>query len=55
LAAANCRAPFLATGPLLPLVMVDLNLSFTVAGLLSGHRRAWSERSRCGKPGAKPS
>jgi MFS transporter, CP family, cyanate transporter len=36
LAALNARAPLLATGPLLPLIVVDLNLSFTVAGLLSG-------------------
>jgi CP family cyanate transporter-like MFS transporter len=36
LAALNARAPLLATGPLLPLVVADLHLSFTVAGLLSG-------------------
>ena len=36
LAAVNARAPLLAMGPLLPLVIADLHLSFTVAGLLSG-------------------
>jgi hypothetical protein len=36
LAAANARAPLLALGPLLSLVIADLHLSFTVAGLLSG-------------------
>src|SRR5918911_2936344 len=36
LAAVNARAPLLAIGPLLPLVMADLHLSFTLAGLLSG-------------------
>jgi MFS transporter, CP family, cyanate transporter len=36
LAAVNARAPLLALGPLLPLVIRDLHLSFTVAGLLSG-------------------
>ncbi len=36
LAAVNARAPLLALGPLLPLVIPDLHLSFTVAGLLSG-------------------
>jgi MFS transporter, CP family, cyanate transporter len=36
LAALNARAPLLAIGPLLPLVIDDLHLSFTVAGLLSG-------------------
>jgi MFS transporter, CP family, cyanate transporter len=36
LAAVNTRAPLLAIGPLLPLVMSDLHLSFTVAGLLTG-------------------
>ena len=36
LAAVNTRAPLLAIGPLLPLVMSDLGLSFTGAGLLSG-------------------
>jgi CP family cyanate transporter-like MFS transporter len=35
LAAVNARAPLLAIGPLLPLVIADLHLSFTVAGLLS--------------------
>ena len=32
----NTRAPLLAIGPLLPLVIADLHLSFTVGGLLSG-------------------
>ena len=36
LAALNARAPLLAIGPLLPLVISDLGMSFTVAGLLSG-------------------
>ena len=36
LAAVNARAPLLAIGPLLPLVIADLHLSFTLAGLLSG-------------------
>jgi MFS transporter, CP family, cyanate transporter len=36
LAAANARAPLLALGPVLSLVIADLRLSFTVAGLLSG-------------------
>ncbi|MDQ6674408.1 MAG: MFS transporter [Chloroflexota bacterium] len=36
LAAVNARAPLLALGPLLPLVIPDLHLSFTVAGVLSG-------------------
>src|SRR5919202_1279191 len=36
LAAVNARAPLLAIGPLLPLVIRDLHLSFTVAGLVSG-------------------
>ncbi|HEX8966351.1 MAG TPA: MFS transporter, partial [Chloroflexota bacterium] len=36
LAALNSRAPLLAIGPLLPLVIVDLKLSFTAAGLVSG-------------------
>ena len=36
LAALNARAPLLAIGPLLPLVISDLRMSFTVAGLLSG-------------------
>ncbi|MGI9147590.1 MAG: MFS transporter [Chloroflexota bacterium] len=36
LAAVNARAPLLALGPLLPVVIPDLHLSFTVAGLLSG-------------------
>lgn len=36
LAAVNTRAPLLAIGPLLPLVIADLHLSFTVGGLLSG-------------------
>ncbi|MCA1644648.1 MAG: MFS transporter [Chloroflexi bacterium] len=36
LAALNARAPLLAIGPLLPLVIGDLGLSFTVAGILSG-------------------
>src|SRR5947209_15644556 len=36
LAALNARAPLLATGPLLPLMVADLHMSFTVAGLLSG-------------------
>lgn len=36
LAALNARAPLLAVGPLLPLIVADLHLSFTVAGLLSG-------------------
>jgi CP family cyanate transporter-like MFS transporter len=36
LAAVNTRAPLLAIGPLLPLVMADLHLTFTLAGLLSG-------------------
>ena len=36
LAAVNARAPLLAIGPLLPLVIQDLHLSFTVAGVLSG-------------------
>jgi len=36
LAAVNTRAPLLAVGPLLPLLMSDLGLSFTIAGLLSG-------------------
>ena len=36
LAAVNARAPLLAIGPLLPLVIADLHLSFTIAGLLSG-------------------
>jgi CP family cyanate transporter-like MFS transporter len=36
LAAVNARAPLLAIGPLLPLVIGDLRMSFTVAGLLSG-------------------
>ncbi|MBV9170386.1 MAG: MFS transporter [Chloroflexi bacterium] len=36
LAAVNTRAPLLAIGPLLPLVLADLHMSFTVAGLLSG-------------------
>ena len=35
LAALNARAPLLAIGPLLPLVIPDLRLSFTVAGLVS--------------------
>lgn len=35
-AALNARAPLLAMGPLLPLVIGDLRLTFTVAGLLSG-------------------
>ena len=36
LAAVNARAPLLTLGPLLPLVIHDLHLSFTVAGVLSG-------------------
>jgi CP family cyanate transporter-like MFS transporter len=36
LAAVNTRAPLLAIGPLLPLVMSDLKMSFTLAGLVSG-------------------
>ena len=36
LAAVNARAPLLAIGPLLPLVIADLGMSFTIAGLLSG-------------------
>ena len=36
MAALNARAPLLAMGPLLPLVIHDLALSFTIAGLLSG-------------------
>jgi CP family cyanate transporter-like MFS transporter len=36
LAAANTRAPLLAIGPLVPLIMSDLHLSFTMTGLLSG-------------------
>ena len=36
LAAVNARAPLLAIGPLLPLVIGDLGMSFTIAGLLSG-------------------
>ncbi|MBI4493040.1 MAG: MFS transporter [Chloroflexi bacterium] len=36
LAGANCRAPLLAIGPLLPLIIADLHLSSTVAGALSG-------------------
>lgn len=36
LAALNARAPLLAIGPLLPLVIDDLHLPFTIAGLLSG-------------------
>lgn len=35
LGALNARAPLLAIGPLLPLVIPDLRLSFTLAGLLS--------------------
>jgi CP family cyanate transporter-like MFS transporter len=36
MAAFNARAPLLAVGPLLPLIIGDLSMSFTVAGLLSG-------------------
>lgn len=36
LAALNARAPLLAIGPLLPLVVADVNLSFTLGGLLTG-------------------
>ncbi len=36
LAGFNCRAPLLATGPLLPLVIRDLRLSATAAGALTG-------------------
>jgi CP family cyanate transporter-like MFS transporter len=36
LAAVSARAPLLAIGPLLPLVVRDLHLSFTLAGLISG-------------------
>jgi CP family cyanate transporter-like MFS transporter len=36
LAAVNARAPLLAMGPLLPLVIRDLQMSFTVAGFLAG-------------------
>ncbi len=35
LAAVNCRAPFVATGALLPLVMVSLHLSQVAASLLT--------------------
>lgn len=34
LAALNCRAPLFALGPVLPLIVNDLGLSFTLAGLL---------------------
>ncbi|MDR7402860.1 MAG: MFS transporter [Armatimonadota bacterium] len=36
LAGFNCRAPLLAAGPLLPLVIRDLHLSATAAGALTG-------------------
>jgi CP family cyanate transporter-like MFS transporter len=36
LAAFNCRAPLVAAGPLLPLMMQSLHLSGTVSGLLTG-------------------
>jgi len=36
LAALNARAPLLAIGPVLPLVIDDLHMPFTIAGLLSG-------------------
>src|SRR5688500_15676113 len=32
----NCRAPMFALNPLMPLVIPDLGLSFTEAGLVSG-------------------
>lgn len=32
----NARAPLLCIGPLLPLIVSDLNLSFTVGGVLTG-------------------
>lgn len=35
LAAANCRAPLVVTGPLLPLLSRDLHLSHTVGGTLT--------------------
>lgn len=35
LAAVNCRAPLVATGPLLPLIRRDLHLSATVGGTLT--------------------
>ena len=35
-AALNARAPLLAIGPLLPLVIDDFHMPFTIAGLLSG-------------------
>jgi MFS transporter, CP family, cyanate transporter len=34
IAALNCRAPLFAVGPVLPLIVADLGLSFTLAGLL---------------------
>ncbi|MBX5465903.1 MAG: MFS transporter [Firmicutes bacterium] len=35
IAAVNCRAPLVATGPLLPLIVRDLHLSATVGGTLT--------------------
>jgi cyanate permease len=34
LAAVNARAPLLTLGPLQPLIIPDLHLSFTVAGVV---------------------
>jgi CP family cyanate transporter-like MFS transporter len=36
LSAFNCRAPLVAAGPLLPVIMVSLRLSGAVSGLLTG-------------------